>query len=237
MSEQLVEHLAELEQYAPAWGYLIVFLLMTIESSFIPFPSEVIMIPAGFLAARGALSCGIPWLDGILAVIFGLAGSMAGAYVNYFLAYKMGEPFLRKYGKYIFLKPATLDRASEIFRKYGDMATFVCRLIPAIRQLISLPAGLTHMNFRRFSIFTALGAGVWTAILTGIGFYCGYRTSDMGYPELVEYGKRLLHDHYGWILGGLALFCVLYIAIQRRVMRPSRESSIPSEPQNPPPSE
>ena len=235
MSEQLVKHLAELEQYAPMWGYLIVFLLMTIESSFIPFPSEVIMIPAGFLAARGALSCGIPWVDLVLSVLVGLLGSMAGAYVNYFLAYKMGEPFLRKYGKYVFLKPATLDRASEIFRNYGDMATFVCRLLPAIRQLISLPAGLTHMNVRRFSIFTALGAGIWTAILTGIGFYCGYRTSDMGYPELVTYGKQVLHDHYGWILGGLVLFCVLYIAIQRRVMRPSKEPAAESSSDAQPP--
>ena len=227
MSEQLVEHLKELELYAPVWGYFAVFLLMTIESSFIPFPSEVIMIPAGFLAARGALTCEMPWLDAFLAVVVGLMGSMAGAYMNYFLAAKLGEPFLRKYGKYIFLKPATLDRASEIFRKYGDMATFVCRLLPAIRQLISLPAGLTHMNFRRFSFFTALGAGIWTAILTGIGFYCGYRTSDMDYSELVEYGKRLIHDHYGWILLGLVLFCVFYIAIQRRVMRLDKAAESP----------
>ena len=234
MSEQLVEHLKELELYAPVWGYFAVFLLMTIESSFIPFPSEVIMIPAGFLAARGALSCGMPWVDCGLAVIVGLMGSMAGAYVNYFLASKLGEPFLRKYGKYVLLKPATLDRASEIFRKYGDMATFVCRLLPAIRQLISLPAGLTHMNFRRFSLFTALGAGIWTAILTGIGFYCGYRTSDMDYPELVEYGKRLIHDHFGWILLGMVFFCALYIAIQRRVMRPGKDSGGASPPEDAP---
>jgi membrane protein DedA with SNARE-associated domain len=219
MSEQLIAHLSELEQYAVVWGYVAIFVLMAIESSFIPFPSEVIMIPAGFLAARGALSCGTPWLDGTLAVMVGLLGAMAGAYVNYFLALKLGEPFLRKYGKYFLIKPETLDRASEIFRKYGDLATFVCRLLPAIRQLISLPAGLTRMDFRRFSFFTALGAGIWTAILTGIGYYCGRITSDMDYPELVQYGKQLLHDHYGWILGGLVLFCVGYIALQKRVMR------------------
>ncbi len=224
MGEQLIAHLAELEQYAAVWGYVAIVVLMAIESSFIPFPSEVIMIPAGFLAARGALSCGVPWLDGVLAVLVGLVGSMIGAYVNYFLALKLGEPFLRKYGKYFFLKPATLDRASEIFRKYGDLATFVCRLLPAIRQLISLPAGLTRMNFRRFSFFTALGAGIWTAILTGIGYYCGRLTSDMGYPELVQYGKQLLHDHYGWILGGLVLFCVAYISLQKLVMRPDKSS-------------
>ena len=219
MSEQLIAHLAELDQYAVIWGYVAIFVLMAIESSFIPFPSEVIMIPAGFLAARGALSCGTPWLDGTLSVVVGLLGSMAGAYVNYFLALKLGEPFLRKYGKYFFIKPETLDRASEIFRKYGDLATFVCRLLPAIRQLISLPAGLTRMDFRRFTVFTALGAGIWTAILTGIGYYCGRLTSDMDYPELVQYGKQLLHDHYGWILGGLVLFCVGYIALQKFVMR------------------
>ncbi|MBP5299897.1 MAG: VTT domain-containing protein, partial [Victivallales bacterium] len=132
-----------------------------------------------------------------------------------------------------FLKPETLDRASEIFRTYGDLATFVCRLLPAIRQLISLPAGLTRMDFRRISLFTALGAGIWTAILTGIGYYCGRLTSDMDYAQLVEYGKRLLHDHYGWILGGLALFCVAYLAVQKRVMRSAKALPENNPPENP----
>ena len=91
------------------------------------------------------------------------------------------------------------------------------------------------MNFRRFTLFTALGAGIWTAILTGIGFYCGYRTSDMDYPELVAYGKHLIHDHFGWILLGLVLFCVLYIAIQRRVMRPDKAREEISPPDTPEP--
>jgi membrane protein DedA with SNARE-associated domain len=213
MGEQLVTHLAELEQYATVWGYLAIFALMAIESSFIPFPSEVVMIPAGFLAARGALSCGTPWLDGVLAVLVGLLGSMAGAYVNYFLALKLGEPFLRKYCKYFFIKPETLDRASEIFRRYGDLATFVCRLLPAIRQLISLPAGLTRMNFRRFSFFTALGAGIWTAVLAMVGYGLGKSAGEMSYHDLVFRGKETAAANLPLVIGcALALVFLYWLA-------------------------
>lgn len=219
MGEIFAAHLEEFTQYAAVWGYLLIFLLMTIESSFIPFPSEVVMIPAGFLAARAGLTCQLPWLDLTLAVAVGLCGSMAGAYVNYFLALWLGEPFLKKYGKYVLIKPQTLDRAAEIFRQYGDVATFVCRLLPAIRQLISLPAGIARMPIGRFSCFTALGAGIWTAILAGIGFYFGRLTSDLGYPELISRGKALIAQNYGWGLAGLAVLVAGYLTLQHFVMK------------------
>ena len=128
MTEQIAAHLDAIAQYAPVWGFLLIFIFMTIESSFIPFPSEVVMIPAGFLAFKGQLTTGNPWIDCIIAVVVGCLGSIAGAYINYYLALKLGRTFLHKYGKYFFLKEPTLDRAEEIFRKYGELATFVCRL-------------------------------------------------------------------------------------------------------------
>ena len=104
MTEQIAAHLDAIAQYAPVWGFLLIFIFMTIESSFIPFPSEVVMIPAGFLAFKGQLTTGNPWIDCIIAVVVGCLGSIAGAYINYYLALKLGRTFLHKYGKYFFLK-------------------------------------------------------------------------------------------------------------------------------------
>ena len=166
MLETFASHLDSLAALAPVWKILLVFVFMAIESSFIPFPSEVVMIPAGFMAARGEMGCGTPIAAAIVVLLVGIVGSLAGAYVNYFLALKAGKPFLLKYGKWFFLKPAALERSCEVFNKYGAATTFVCRMVPAIRQLISIPAGISRMPLGSFSLFTALGAGIWTAILT-----------------------------------------------------------------------
>ena len=144
---------------------------------------------------------------------------MAGAYINYYLSIWLGRPFLRRYGKYFFLSEQHLDRAEEIFRKYGDLATFVCRLLPAIRQLISIPAGLARMNLGRFTLFTALGAGIWTAILAAVGWYFGHLAGDMTSLEMVSRGKELIHKHYIWILVFLAVFIAAYLLIQKAVMK------------------
>jgi len=219
-----IQYFADYAGSAPLMVLFFVFLFMAVESSFIPFPSEVVMIPAGFLVQRYPLPTGNHPLDLILVLAAGLAGSMTGAYINYFLSRWIGRPFLHRYGKYFFLKEAALDRAEEIFRKYGDLATFVCRLLPAIRQLISIPAGLSHMNLGRFSFFTALGAGIWTAILAGIGYYFGHLASDMSYLDMVLKGKQLIHDHYIWILLGLAVFIAVYLLIQKMVMKSGKKS-------------
>lgn len=208
-------------QHAALWGFILIFIFMTVESSFIPFPSEVVMIPAGFLAYRGLLSTHIPWLDLVLAIVIGLAGSMAGAYINYYLSAWLGRPFLHKYGKYFFLNEKHLDRAEEIFRQYGEVATFVCRLLPAIRQLISIPAGLSRMNLGSFSFYTALGAGIWTAILAGVGWYFGHLTGNMPAMEMVLKGKQLISDHYIWIIVFLVVFIAGYFTVQKIVMRSS----------------
>ena len=124
MLDTLASHLDYFAALAPLWGYAFIFAFMAIESSFVPFPSEIVMIPAGFLAARGELTLHAPVPDLALACVAGLAGSLAGAYFNYFLSSKLGEPFLRKYGKWFFVKPAALDRACEVFNRYGGVTTF-----------------------------------------------------------------------------------------------------------------
>ncbi len=228
MTELIASHLDQAIQLAPVWGFLLIFIFMTVESSFIPFPSEVVMIPAGFLAYRGSLTTHIPALDLTLAILIGLAGSMAGAYINYYLSIWLGRPFLRRYGKYFFLSEQHLDRAEEIFRKYGDLATFVCRLLPAIRQLISIPAGLARMNLGRFTLFTALGAGIWTAILAAVGWYFGHLAGDMTSLEMVSRGKELIHKHYIWILFFLAVFIAAYLLIQKAVMKSDKAAAADS---------
>ncbi len=219
MTETVAATLDSLTAYAPAWGLVLIFVFMTIESSFIPFPSEVVMIPAGFLACRGGLTTGIPVLDMLLAIVCGLAGSMAGAYVNYYLAIWLGRPFLHRYGKYFFLKEEALNRSEEIFREYGELATFVCRLLPAIRQLISIPAGLSKMDFKRFSFFTALGAGIWTTVLAVLGWYFATLAGNMSYLEMINKGKAVIHDNYIYILLALALLTAAYIYIHNKIMK------------------
>ncbi len=218
MTEHLIVYLERMVEIAKVWGPFLIFFFMAIESSFIPFPSEIIMIPAGFMAARAELFPGDPALAVILAIFCGIAGSLAGAYVNYFLSLRLGRPILHRYGKWFFLPPEKLERAEEVFREYGDVATFVCRLVPAIRQLISIPAGLSRMHFGRFSFFTALGAGIWVTILTLIGYHFGAATGDMTYAQLVHAGKDILKHNLVWILLGCVVVFGGYVWIHKKVM-------------------
>ncbi len=228
MTEFFINYIELAAAHAHVWGFVIIFVLMAVESSFIPFPSEVVMIPAGFLAVRGELTFGAPVPDISMAIFCGLAGSLAGAYFNYYFALILGRPFLYKFGKYFFLKPAMLERAEEIFREYGDITTFVCRLIPAIRQLISLPAGLARMSLLRFTIFTSLGAGIWTAILAFTGYYLGHLSKEMTYRDLVHKGIKMLHEYQLWIFLALAVIVVIYAAVHHYVMKSSKTPTAPA---------
>lgn len=147
-------------------GYAGIFIMMFLESSFFPFPSEVVMIPAGYLAYKGEMNM-------YLVVLFGILGSLAGSLFNYYLAVKFGRRFLIKYGKYFFIKEETIVRMEVFFKNHGHISTFSGRLIPVVRQYISLPAGLAKMNIFVFSLYTLLGAGIWVVILALLGYFLG----------------------------------------------------------------
>ena len=142
-------------------GYFGIFALMFLESSFFPFPSEVVMIPAGYLAFKGEMNLA-------LVIISGISGSLAGAWLNYLLAVKFGRKFITK-----IMSEEKIDKLELFFKEHGHISTFTGRLIPGIRQYISFPAGLARMNPLQFSIYTTLGAGIWATILTMLGFYLG----------------------------------------------------------------
>ena len=132
----------------------------------IPFPSEVVMPPAGYLAWKGEMSLTLVLLSGIF-------GSILGALFNYWIAVKFGRPFFLKYGKYFFISKESIDKADKFFQKHGHISTLVGRLLPVIRQYISLPAGISRMPLKTFTIFTTIGAGLWVIVLTFAGYFLG----------------------------------------------------------------
>lgn len=149
-----------------AWGYTGIFILMALESTVLPVPSELVLIPAGYLAYKGEMSFA-------LIILVSTLGSLAGASLNYAFALWMGRPFLERYGKYFFVQPELLHKTDAFFLNHGAISTFTGRLIPGIRHLISLPAGLTRMNFIAFSFYTSLGAAIWSLVLTLMGYFIG----------------------------------------------------------------
>lgn len=182
------------------FGYFGIFFLMFLESSFIPFPSEVVMIPAGYLAHLGQMNL-------FIAILCGVLGSLAGALLNYYLALFLGREILIKFGKYVFFDEKTMIKMENFFAKHGHISTFSGRLIPVVRQYISLPAGLGRMPLALFCLYTSLGAGIWVSILTTLGYFLGQN-------------EALLKEYLHWITFGLALFVLfsvgLYVALQLR---------------------
>lgn len=147
-------------------GYAGVVLLMALESSFIPFPSEVVVPPAGYLASKGEMNL-------FLVILAGTVGSILGALLNYWIASRFGRDFLLKYSKYFFIDKEKFDKFEVFFNTHGEITTFVGRLIPVIRQYISFPAGLVRMDLKKFIFYTGLGAAIWCTILAYVGYFVG----------------------------------------------------------------
>ena len=172
-----------LDWYMANLNYFTIGFLMVIESSFIPFPSEAVIPFAAWKAAQGELNI-------FLVVLSGTIGALTGAYINYFLALYLGRPLVYKFadsrlGKMLMLSKEKVVYAEEYFKRNGKTSTFIGRLVPAVRQLISIPAGLSKMNLRDFTIYTVLGAAIWNIILAVIGYYL-YEIRDKIYPYLTE---------------------------------------------------
>lgn len=188
-------------------NYFTVALLMVIESSFIPFPSEIVIPFAAYKAAQGDLNI-------FLVVIAGTIGALIGALVNYYLGYYLGRPIIHKladsgFGKLMLLSEQKIVHAEEYFVKNGKSSTLIGRLVPAVRQLISIPAGLAKMKKRDFIVYTVLGAGLWNLILAVIGYYL-YEVREQIYPYL------------GHIMIVLGIGFVIYLVIQAKKSNQNR---------------
>lgn len=163
----MIEHFAHiLVDWIFDLGYIGIFLLMAVESSFIPFPSEVVLIPAGYLAYQGQMHV-------VLILLSALLGSLVGAFINYYLALHLGRRFLERFGKYVFISQETLQKLDRFFADHGHISTFTGRLIPGIRQLISVPAGIAKMDIKLFALYTAFGALLWSIVLVALGYFIG----------------------------------------------------------------
>ena len=189
-------------------GYLGILAGMILESSFFPFPSEIILIPAGALISQGKM--------GFLPVfLFALVGSIIGALINYFIALSLGrravEKLISRYGKILFISRAELEKTDKYFDNHGQITTFIGRLLPWIRQLISLPAGFSRMKLYRFCIFTGLGAGIWSLILIYIGW-------------LADRNQIWLLQNQWGVLIFILLFCAILVVIYTLFSRKIRKN-------------
>lgn len=190
-------------------NYWTVTLFMAIESSFIPFPSEAVVPPAAWKAAvTGEMNV-------FLVVVFATVGALIGAFINYYLAVWLGRPIVYKFansriGHMCLIDEDKVQNAEKYFDKHGAVSTFIGRLVPAVRQLISIPAGLARMGLGRFVLYTSLGAGVWNAILAALGYYMasipGLQTEEAVMNKVKEYSSEI-----GIVFVVLAVAIVAYL--------------------------
>ena len=197
-------------------SYLLIFVLMTVESSFIPFPSEVVVPPAAYLA------CTKGDMNVFAVVLVATAGALCGALINYFLSLWIGRPLVYSFadsrlGHALLINREKVENAEKYFDSHGAVSTFIGRLIPAVRQLISIPAGLARMNLGVFCIFTALGAGIWNGILAVLGWWLGRTVPlDQLFIQVEKY-----NDYLTW--AGLAIGVVCLGLIIYNLLRPRRK--------------
>ena len=194
----------EVEQWYDAnMNYTNITILMTIESSFIPFPSEIVIPPAAYVASKPE-----SYLNIFLVVLFGTLGAIIGALINYYLALWLGRPIVYKFadsklGHLLLLSSDKIKKAEDYFNDHGKVSTFIGRLVPGIRQLISIPAGLAKMNLGSFILYTTLGAGIWNCILAFIGYLAH------GQADLIN---KYSHELSLVVLGLVGLAAIWFIA-------------------------
>ncbi len=188
------------------WGYWGVALLMAMESSIFPVPSEVVIPPAAFLAAQGKMTI---W--GV--ILAGTVGSWAGSSITYGFSRWLGRPFVLKFGKYFFISPEKLARAEVFMARYEAGGIFFARLLPVVRHLISIPAGIVRMPFGKFSLMTTIGSAIWCSILAWYGHGVALRN-----PYLMKDPEALIHaiKHESlWFVVGILVIGVLYFLMLR----------------------
>lgn len=199
-------------------SYLFVFIFMTIESSFIPFPSEVVVPPAAYIACTNA-GAGHD-MNIFMVVVVATLGALCGAFINYFLSLWIGRPVVYKFadsriGHACMINREKVNRAETYFDKHGAISTFIGRLIPAIRQLISIPAGLSRMNIGSFAIFTTLGALVWNSALAFLGYWLSLHVSpDKLFEKVEEYNRYLTWGGYALLV--ICVAVILFNAFRKR---------------------
>lgn len=200
----LISFVDILLNFAGQIGYWGIVLLMTLESSFIPFPSELVIPPAAYLAAQGQLNI-------CLVILAGVVGSILGAVFNYFLAYYLGRPLIyrlakKPWARFLLISEKQVAKAEYFFNRYDRASTFFGRLVPVVRQLISLPAGFVRMSLSRFIAYTFLGSLIWSAVLAALGYFFGAN-------------EELWHSYYqeiSWMIIIFVMLLVFYIIYRRR---------------------
>jgi membrane protein DedA with SNARE-associated domain len=195
--EIFAEWLVDVVQWA---GYIGVFVATFLESTFVPIPSEVTMIPVGVLVQSGDMNL-------IIVIAISVIGAVSGALFNYYIAYHYGRRFLYNYGKYLFFNHDKMEKLDKFFASHGEISTFTGRLVPGLRHIIAFPAGLAHMNLKKFCIYTGAGGGIWMTTLIMVGYIIGGN-------------KEVMHKYATYIslgaVAGVILLIGFYIWHQRR---------------------
>ena len=196
-------------------NYWWVFVFMAVESSFIPFPSEVVVPPAAFLAMTPDSTLNI-----LLVVLVATAGADLGALINYWLARWLGRPLVyrfadSRFGHICLIDRAKVEHAEAYFRDHGAASTFFGRLIPAVRQLISIPAGLSGMPMGKFLLYTTLGAGIWNSVLALLGWFIFKTFPVSSTREVADLAAKYSHE-IGYVILGLAVFVVAFLIYKAR---------------------
>ena len=200
-------------------NYTTVFILMMLESTVIPVPSELVVSPAAYHAAAGNL-------DMLLVILFATLGADLGATINYVAGYYLGRPIIyrfanSKWGKMCLLNQEKVEHSEKYFDNHGMVATITGRLIPGIRHLISIPAGLAKMNYWKFLLYTTIGAGVWNCILATLGWYLHTIVpEEQLHDKILEYG-----EYIKWIIIVLVIIAIAYFAIRRFIMKKTDKKS------------